>query len=100
FFEQFSLLLDLLALFLEIYEYRNLAPKDFWNDRREEIIDGTVGIAFEDLAVARRAGGDKNNGRMGGFGSLADQGRGFKSVQDGHLDIQQDDCEVMQQEKP
>ena len=40
-------------------------------------------------------GGNENDRRMRGFFAIADQRGSFQPIESGHVDVQQDDCELM-----
>ena len=92
------LALDLLGLFEQVDEHRDLGAKNDGIDRFEHIIDRTHRISAEEmlgLLVDRRQEDDGN--ALGLLAAANDLG-GFVTVHAWHVDVEQDDRELTLQE--
>ena len=94
------LALDLLRLFKEIHEHRDLRPQDDRVDRLEHIVDRAHRITPEQMLgflVDRRQEDDRN---ALGLITVADDLGGLIAVHSGHVDVEQDDGELAFQQVP
>ena len=95
--EALGLLLDDLRLARQFDEHRYLRLEHFSNHRQEHVIHRAESIAFEAVNVGGVIGGDKNDGRLFEPRPLPNQFRGFEAVHTGHVNVQQDDGEILLQ---
>ena len=92
-----GLLADRLGLLIKIDEHADLRPQHVRLDRRGNEIDGAERIALGHLrfVVERR---DEDDRRVLGPLSLANQGGRLEAVHFRHVDVEQDDGEVVLQQ--
>jgi hypothetical protein len=87
----------LLRLLMQLDEDRDLRAQDFRIERLEDVVDGAGGVAAEDLLLVLRDRGDEDDGHVLRPLALLDQRGGLEAVELGHLDVQQDDRDVVVQ---
>ena len=80
----------------QIDEDADLGAENGWDDGRRDVIDGTMGVAFADPDVVGK-GSNEDDGRVGRAFSLADERSRFQAVHARHVDVEQNDREVVDQ---
>ena len=102
----FVLLLQHVAVALEngvlagqIDEDRHLGPQHFRDDRLIQIIDGSHVVAAKQMFLALERG-QEDDRRVFRPLALPDHGGGFEAVHVGHLDVEQNRCEIVFKTSP
>ena len=93
----FGLPLDLLGHAKQVDEHFHLRAEHVGHHRREDVVDRAVSISFRHADFVGK-GGYEDDRRMGRALAIAYQGGRFKAVHVGHVDIEQDDGEVVLQD--
>ena len=88
----------LAAHLVELDEHAHLGLQDFGDDGREQEVDGARRVALRRMHVVDE-GGEENDGRMRRLAALADERGGLEPVHARHVDVEQDDREVVPQDQ-
>jgi hypothetical protein len=95
--EELGLPLDLFGLLEELDEDGDLGAEDLGDDGLEEEVDGADRVALEDLRLGAAIGGGKENRDVARSLALADELGGLDAVHARHLDVHEDEREVLLQ---
>jgi len=87
--------LDLLRLTEDVDENGYLRPQHQRHDRLDQIIDGAEGVSSEHLRVRAFTGGEENDRRVRRPPPLANQLRRLEPVHPRHVDVHQDQGEIL-----
>ena len=90
--------LDLLRLLEQVDEHRDLGLQDLRDHRGLDEVDRAQGIAAEDLLLVQVHGGEEDDRRALRALAGADHLRGLEAVHPRHVDVEEDDREVLLQE--
>ncbi len=91
-----GLAFDLFGLAEQIDEDAHFGPQDFRNDRCEDEIDCPKRVRSGSMDFIGE-GSDENDRRVFGPAALANERGGFQTVDVRHVDIEQDDREILLQ---
>ena len=96
-----ALALELERLALRVHEPGHLVPQDLLgHDRLREEVHGPEAVAAQHLLVVGAVAGEEDDRRAAGAPPLADERRGLEAAHPRHLDVEDDDREVLVQEVP
>ena len=96
--EQRRLMLDFLVLEIKLGEKPHFRFEDFRLERLGHVIDRAERIAFEDVLLVAARGGNENDRRVLRAFAFADQLGEFETVESGHLDVEQDEGDILGQQ--
>ena len=96
--EQFGLPPDLLPGPMELHEHSDLGPKHLGHDRLEQKVHRPDGVAPEHVRVGALVGGQEDDRSVPRAVALPDQVGELEAVHAGHLDVHQDQREVVAQQ--
>src|SRR5207247_10940106 len=86
------------ALHVEIDEDGDLGAQDRWVKWLGEVVNGSERVALEDVAWLLADRSQEDDGDVPARFPLPDAGSGTEAVQSRHLDVQQDDREIIVQQ--
>ncbi len=98
--QQLRLRLELLFLQIEIDEHLRLRAEDVGIEGLHQVVDRPLGVAAKDVGGVAPHRRDEDDRNVAAARPLLDQAGGLKTIQAGHLDVQQDEREVAPQEVP
>src|SRR5262249_9737960 len=78
----------------QLDEHLDLGAQHLGHDRREDVIDGAQLVALGGVHLVGE-GGDEDDGRVGGLLAAADERGRLQAVHARHVDVEQDDGEVL-----
>ena len=93
--EQLGLRADLLVLLPQLDEDVDLRAQDLRVERLEDVVDRADLVPAEDVAILLREGGQEDNRDHARALALLDHLGDLEAVEVGHLDVEQDDREVV-----
>src|SRR6266508_437446 len=96
--EQLGLAAKLRVLLVQLDEDGDLGAQDLRAERLEDVVDRAGRIAPEDLLLVLRDGRDEDDRNVLRPFALLDQRSGLEAVEIRHLDVEQDDRDVVLQE--
>jgi hypothetical protein len=98
--EQHRLPADALLLRVELHEHRHLRPEDLGIERLQDVVDGAALVSLEDERRILADRGQEDDRDGAGALALLDELRRLQPVDAGHLDVHQDDRELLLEERP
>ena len=84
---------------MKLDESDNLRAKDFRYEGFRQVIDGAERIPFENMLLGLVDGRQKNNRCVLRFFTFTNQRGCFEAVDTGHIDVQNDEGEIVVKEK-
>src|SRR5205814_4238542 len=87
-----------LPLLVQLDEDGALRTQHVRVERLQEVVDRTGGVAAKDLLLVRRDGGEEDDRDRSRPLALFDQRRGLEAVEPGHLHVQQDQRDLIDEQ--
>jgi hypothetical protein len=98
--QELGLPLHLAGLEVEVHEHRDLRAQDGGLERLQQIVHRAVRVPEENVREVLVDGGQEDDGDVPASRALLDQRSGLQAVQTRHLDVHQDDGQVVTQDLP
>src|SRR2546422_5336577 len=96
--QQLRLSLELFGLLVQLDEDGDLRAQDVRAERLEDVVDSARRVAAKDVVLVLRDCGDEDDRNVLRALALLDQHRRLEAVEQRHLDVEQDDRDVVLQE--
>ena len=86
---------ELARVLKKVHVSRHLGLEDLGREGFDQVIHRAQGVAARHVDLVHKAGGGEDDGRLGGALDGPEPGGGFEAVHDRHLDVEQDDNEIV-----
>ena len=84
----------------ELDEHRHLGAQDLGLEGLDHVVHGARGVGQGDLLHLRDLGGEEDDRDVARARTGADDARGLQAVEPGHADVEEDDRDVLAQQRP